>query len=141
MARTNATRRKPTETKPKGRASVRAGARSPRPRAAALPGLEDHAIKPLEDVAEEYAAIRDERMQLTDREHDAKALALKLMKKYDKTIYRHNGIEITVIPGEDEIKVRVKKTDDDDADGDADGVAIGDAQQSDERRQAVDTGE
>jgi hypothetical protein len=111
-----------------------------RPRAAALPGMEDHAIKPLEDVATEYAEIRDARMELTDREHGAKVLALKLMKKYDKTIYRHNGVEITVVPGEDDVKVRVKKAGDDEAGaGDAAaGAQFGDVRQTDERRQAVD---
>jgi hypothetical protein len=115
-----------------------------RPRAAALPGLEDHAIKPLEEVAENYAEIRDQRMELTQREHALKVHALKLMHKYEKTIYRHNGVEITVVPGEDDVKVRVKKPGDDDgADtGDDPTEADGaDLQQTDERRQAVDAGE
>jgi hypothetical protein len=86
------------------------------PRGAPLPGMEDHAIKALEDVAAQYAEIRDERMELTRREHETKTLALKLMKKYDKTIYRHDGIEITVVPGEDDVKVKVRKLEDDDDD-------------------------
>jgi hypothetical protein len=71
--------------------------------------MEDHAIKPLEDVAAEYAHIRDERMDLTQREHQLKTLALALMKKFERTIYRHGGIEITVVPGEDDVKVRLQK--------------------------------
>jgi hypothetical protein len=100
-----------------------------KPRGAPLPGMEDHAIKPLEDVAAEYATIRDERMDLTQREHTLKNHALKLMKKYDKTIYRHDGIEITIVPGEDDVKVRVKKHEDEDEAG---------IRQTGDRRDAVD---
>lgn len=80
-----------------------------RPRQALLPGTEDHAIKPLEDVAASYAEVRDERMDLNKREHELKQHALKLMKKYEKTIYRRDGIEIRVVAGEDDVKVRIKK--------------------------------
>jgi hypothetical protein len=89
-----------------------------RPRAAALPGLEDHAIKPLEDCAEAYANIRDERMALTIRERDLKVATLKLMRKYDKTIYRHAGVEIVLVTGEDDVKVKVKRAEDEDEDND-----------------------
>jgi hypothetical protein len=60
------------------------------------------------------------------------------MHKHKKTIYRHNGVEITLVPGEEDVKVRVKKAEEDD-----DEVAFGDATQTDERRRAVenDTGE
>ena len=121
----------------KSTATVRRRGRPPKN--AALPGMEDHAIKPLEEVAARYAEIRDERMELTQREHTLKEHALKLMKKYDKTIYRHDGVEITVVPGEDDVKVRVKKAGDEDEEG---GASFGSVRQTDERREAVDdTGE
>jgi hypothetical protein len=114
-----------------------------RPHSRPLPGLEDRAIKPLEEVAEEYAEIRDARVELTAREHALKVHALQLMKRYEKTIYRHDGIEITVVPGEDDIKVRVKKADDESADdapdpdaGDDAPADIG-AEFADERAAAV----
>jgi hypothetical protein len=88
--------------------------RTGRPKSQALPGLEDHAIKPLEEAAEHYAEIRDQRMELTQREHELKIHALKLMRKYEKTIYRHNGVEITLVHGEDDVRVRVKKAGGDD---------------------------
>jgi hypothetical protein len=137
MART-ATARKPDK-------KIAAHGRT-RAKSQALPGMEDHAIKPLEEIAEQYAEIRDQRMELTQSEHTLKINALKLMKKYGKTIYRHNGVEILVIAGEDDVKVRVRKADETDAgldvdeldapDGDA--VTIGDIEQTDERRRAVD---
>ena len=79
------------------------------PRTAALPGLEDHGIKSLDDIAAAYADIRDQRMDLTRQEVDLKARAMKLMKKYERTTYTHNRIEITIEPGEESIKVKVPK--------------------------------
>jgi hypothetical protein len=111
-----------------------------------LPGMEDHAIKPLEQLAEQYAEIRDSRIDLNEREHVLKLATLKLMKRYEKTVYRHNGIEITIIPGEEDVKVRVKKMRDDD-DEDADDRIVLDAEplddresieQTEERRRAVE---
>lgn len=92
-----------------------------RQRTASLPGLEDHAIKALDLIAADYADIRDARMDLLRQEVDLKARTLKLMKKHGKTRYKHNGIEISITPGEETIKVKVRKPGDDDeeADGDA----------------------
>lgn len=47
------------------------------PRTAWLPGLEDHAIRPLDTAAAEYADIRDQRMELTRQEVDLKARTMK----------------------------------------------------------------
>jgi hypothetical protein len=87
-----------------------------RPRAQPLPGMDDRVIKPLEDVAADYADIRDTRIELAAREQALKIDALALMKKFSRTVYRHDGIEITIIPGEDDVKVKVRKPVDDDAD-------------------------
>jgi hypothetical protein len=84
-----------------------------RPRAQDLPGLEDRAIKPLEDIAAAYADARDRRMALNAEEAELKKHALTLMHKYDKTIYRHDGIEIRIVEGEEDVKVKVKKAGDD----------------------------
>ena len=88
---------------------------------AALPGMEDHAIEPLEDIAAEYAGIRDQRMELGRQEHILKANALKLMKKYSKTIYKHGGVTIQVVEGEPDVKVKVKKPGEDDDDAESGG--------------------
>jgi len=99
-------------------------------KARALPGMEDHAIKPLEDLAVEYAGIRDQRMELSQQEHILKGNALKLMKKYSKTIYKHGGVTIQVIDGEPDVKVKVKKPGEDEDDSGGEFTA--------ERRAAVD---
>ena len=102
-------------------AAKQAPERPARPKNRDLPGMEDRAIRALEEVAEKYADIRDQRMQLTEDEHALKQHAMALMRKHGKTIYKHNGVEILIVPGEDDIKVKVKKAEDakhDDGDDD-----------------------
>lgn len=82
---------------------------------ASLPGIEDHAIAPLEAVAAEYAEIRDKRQELTRDEVALKGETLKLMKRYGKTIYRHGGVLITVVLGDENVKVKIKKPGETDA--------------------------
>ena len=71
--------------------------------------IEDRAIKPLEDAANDYAEIRDERMRLTEQETGLKAKLLSLMKKYQKTTYDRDGIHVEIVHEEETVKVRVKK--------------------------------
>jgi hypothetical protein len=69
--------------------------------------MEDARIAELDDAAASYADIRDQRQLLTKDEHELKVLALELMRRHHKTIYRHAGIEIRVVAGQDDVKVRV----------------------------------
>ena len=80
-----------------------------KPRQRKLPVIEDSAIKPLEDAAHEYVGIRDERMDLSQQEHDLKVKVLGLMKKHQKKTYVHDGIEIKVVAEDETVKVRVRK--------------------------------
>lgn len=75
--------------------------------------IEDREIKPLEDLAEEYADVRDRRMALNLEEAGLKGKAIKLMKKLERTHYKYNGVEIDVLEGEESIRVRVTKDSDD----------------------------
>lgn len=61
---------------------------------------------------------------LTRSEVDLKAKAMKLMKQHGKTTYKHNGIAIELIAGEEEIKVRVKKPVEDDGTDPQDGPDV-----------------
>ena len=83
--------------------------RSKRHREVALPGMEDHAIHPLEQGAQQYVDIRDRRMELNKEEVELKRSLLKLMKQHlpGKTMYRHGGVIIRVIAGEEDVKVKV----------------------------------
>lgn len=103
------------------KSAMKSASRKKQPRTAALPGMEDHAIRALDNAAASYADIRDQRMALTKDEHDLKIETMKLMKKYDKTIYRHNGVTIQIVSGEDDVKVKIAKPSEDgeeDASGD-----------------------
>src|SRR5262249_8168157 len=78
---------------------------SRRPKSQALPGMEDRAIKALEDIAHDYADIRDRRMALTTEESRLKQRALALMHQHQRSRYKRNGIEIRVVPGEEKLAV------------------------------------
>lgn len=137
MAKRKSTKAKSTKgtkrTAPPQRASV--NGRKTKAKTQSLPGMEDHAIRELENVANEYVEIRDARMELTKREHDLKAEAMKAMRRHGKTFYKHGGVTIQIVSGEDDIKVRVAKANDDDEENPpaGDGVEF-----SEERREAVD---
>lgn len=81
----------------------------------ALPGMQDMAqIPELEEAALEYASVRDERIQLTEQEAEFKSRVHELMKKHGKMTYKCEDITIERIPGEETIKVKVKKETKDD---------------------------
>ena len=79
-----------------------------KPRQASLPQMEDRAIAELQRGAIEYAEVRDERMTLTKDEVARKGTLLRLMKKHNKLSYAYDGVVITVVPGEETVKVRVR---------------------------------
>ena len=81
------------------------------PRQKRLPQMEDPQIEELEGSAENYADIRDQRMELTKEEVAAKDELLGLMKKHGKVSYVHNGYDIKVIVESEKLKVRIKKED------------------------------
>lgn len=113
--------RRKTKTKAKGgrkaaKPAPPARAAKPRPRQAELPGTEDRAIKPLEDAAQAYAEIRDERMELNQNESSLKQSLIRLMKRHGKTHYKRNGISIDLITEAETVRVRFKKEGDPDAD-------------------------
>lgn len=80
-----------------------------RPRQLALPGTENSALKDLEETAHEYADIRDERIDLNQREADLKDKLSKLMKKHGKKDYVHAEVEIHIQPEGETVKVKIHK--------------------------------
>jgi len=91
------------------RASKKALSNVPRtPRDRALPGMEDAAIQPLEEIGAIYADIRDQRQRLTREEASLKESARALMHKHGKTVYRSKTIEIVLHAGAEDIKVKVR---------------------------------
>lgn len=79
------------------------------PRQDSLPGLEDRALKSLENAALDYDDIKKQRMALTEQEVPAKALVRKLMHAAGKTDYVRGPIEIHLEfqPEDELVKVRI----------------------------------
>lgn len=73
-----------------------------------LPGTVN-SIQELDDLGLEYAAIRDERMELSRKEVALKDKVHQCMKAHNRKTYKYGEVEIELIPGEEEVKVRVKK--------------------------------
>lgn len=81
-----------------------------KPRQARLPEMEDPEIEELENAAQDYASIRDERIALNQDEHKLKEKLLSLMKVNKKERYHRDGIEVKLVHENETVKVRVKKT-------------------------------
>jgi hypothetical protein len=88
-------------------------ARKSKPQEMSLPGMEDRELAELKNTALQYAAIRDERMELTQQEAELKQRLLALMHKHKKETYNYNGISIEVVHEEETVKVKVKREDKD----------------------------
>lgn len=81
-----------------------------------LPGIVDRAIQEIEDAAEEYASLRDQRMALNRDESACKEKLRGLMHDNKKKSYKRGRIEVELVKEtvEEQVKVRVRKGDDDD---------------------------
>ena len=90
--------------------------RAPKPRQQKLPGTEDSKIAPLESAAQEYAELRDQRMELNAEESKLKQKLLNLMKQHGNTTYKRAGIEIKLVTDEETVKVKIRKPKDDERD-------------------------
>jgi hypothetical protein len=71
--------------------------------------IEHRVLQDLEDAAEKYRDVRDQRMALTPRENELKLELLALMKKHKRTVYERDGIHIEVIATEETVKVKIDK--------------------------------
>jgi hypothetical protein len=70
-----------------------------------LPGMESSAIQPIEEAADSYEQARDERMALTTDEVAAKQGLIHQMHKHDKTVYRRELTDGTIL----DIQLTVEK--------------------------------
>lgn len=75
-----------------------------------IKGTERETIKEVDTAAEAYVEARDERIRLTKKEVDAKDALVTVMKKHKLDVYRDENaippLVVTLIPGEDKVKVR-----------------------------------
>jgi hypothetical protein len=73
-----------------------------------IPGTERLQHKDVDEAADEYAEIRDERMEWTKKEVAAKAKLTDLMKKYEIEEYENDDLIVTFEADVIE-KVKVKR--------------------------------
>lgn len=83
------------------------------PRQDVLPGVGDEKIAAIENAALDYAEIRDQRQELTTQEVNLKKKLLDLMHKKELTEYKRNGISVKVVLEQENVKVRVRESEDD----------------------------
>lgn len=60
----------------------------------------------IERAAKKYVDVRDERMALTKKEVDARAVLSNAMHEAGVQVYRFNDLEVTLKPGTEKIKVK-----------------------------------
>jgi|SRR5262245_37981822 len=84
-----------------------------KPRARTLPGLEDRNIRALDVLAHTYANKRDERIQVGRDEKAFKTQVIAMMHKHKKTHYLYHGVEITLTPTAEKLKVTIRAQDED----------------------------
>lgn len=84
-------------------------ARQKKPKQQTLPGVETDSIPEIEEAAEEYTRVRDERMELTEEETAAQAKLLDLMRDHNLDKYKYDGKIVAVLQGEAKVKVKKAK--------------------------------
>jgi|SRR5437660_7853345 len=83
------------------------------PRQSSLPGMDDRAIRALNEAALSYDDVKKERMKLTEQEVELKEQVRELMHAQKRKHYRYKNIEIALEPEGEKVRVRVR------SDGDA----------------------
>lgn len=78
-------------------------------RARALPGMENARINALDEIATSIADGRQQRNELSTTESALIQRAMRLMHKHKKTVWKHDGIELILVPGDERLRVRLVK--------------------------------
>jgi hypothetical protein len=79
------------------------------PRSRPLPGLENVRIDELDECATSISEIREQMNELRAQETDQLKIALGVMRANKKTSWRHAGVELVRVPGEEKLRVRTSK--------------------------------
>src|SRR5947209_18658376 len=78
------------------------------PRQTSLPGMDDRAIRALNEAALSYDDVKKERMKLTEQEVELKEQVRVLMHAQKRKHYRYKNIEIALEQEGEKVKVRVR---------------------------------
>lgn len=114
-----AKKKSPKKPTAKKKAAVKKG-----PRQTSLPGMEDRRITALDNAALSYAEIRDQRMDLSKSEVEAKSKVSDLMHANKKTHYKHGNIVIDLVPEGEKVKVKIKPEGEEDDEPDTSDVKV-----------------
>ena len=82
-----------------------------KPRQARLPSMDDPKIEVLHGIAEEYADLRDRRMEIGRQEVEMKNKILDLMKAHKRTHYHYGGMDVSIIVEKEKVRVKIAKGD------------------------------
>ena len=91
-------------------------AKKPRPKQLTIAGTKGVVIKELDQAATAYVEVRDERMELTEREVEARGRLVVLMRKHAQTVYRVDAEPPMVVTLSEDVKVSVRKVKEREAD-------------------------
>lgn len=84
-----------------------------KPEQTELPGVERYKIAAIERKAKKYQTVRDERMQWTKKEVEARAELLQTMKENNLDVYRFDdGDQVRIVEVVAPEKVRVRLAED-----------------------------
>src|SRR5262245_53088685 len=81
-----------------------------------LPGMERRDLPEIEQAAERYRKVRDERCALSKKESEAKASLIAVMMKAGRSFYSYNGLTVELSNVEN-VKVKSSKDEDDHPNG------------------------
>lgn len=81
-----------------------------------LPGMEARDVPEIEQAAENYRKIRDERCELSKRESEAKAALIQVLKNLGRSFYQYNGLRVQ-LEITDNVKVRAEDSGDEEPTG------------------------
>lgn len=74
-----------------------------------IPGTEPEVHKDINDAADDYRDVRDQRMQLMKPEALKKATLLAAMQKHKLRRYSYGRVLVEIVPGDETVRVRTKK--------------------------------
>ena len=75
----------------------------------AIEGMEDVRYTDLDRACTRLGNIRRDKNELIQDEQAAMANVLKLLKAHERTSYKHKGVEVVLVPGDEKVRVRVDK--------------------------------
>lgn len=127
MAKKKAGKKKAGKPAKKGKAArgakqAKPAVRARGPRSQTLPGMEQVRIGRLDNLCEAIAETRAEINELKATEAGNEQAALKVMQQHETMTYKHGGVQLIRVPGDEKLSVRTSKdTTGNDAGGDAGG--------------------